>query len=261
MVSTVLRSAPSVTLFLLAHNDDEFFALPLIVSEVRQGNRVICVFTTDGAAYGADPAVRHAESVAVLTRCGVAADDILPFGAGFGVRDGFSYRNLPELWRELRRLVNQHDVTKIFTLAWEGGHVDHDAAHLLGAATARTLASCSHFEFSAYNGFRCSGRLFRCMKLIPGVGEVSVLKIDLRQALRWLTTCRFYVTQRKAFLGLLPLCLLPILARREVRARAVVGVDYALPPHGGRLFYEKYFGVSFSEFLQHVQDFVGTNLR
>src|SRR6185503_17138294 len=51
---------------------------------------------------------------------------------------------------------------EVYTLAWEGGHQDHDAAHLVALAFAQRRGIPCH-EMPLYNGYRSPGSLFRVM--------------------------------------------------------------------------------------------------
>lgn len=246
-------------LFLFAHNDDEFFVLPRLEREAAAGSSVLCVYTTDGAAYGESPVRRLSESQSVLRSRGVDAENLIPLGAQLGVRDGTSFRHLEPLWNEILSLTRGRRISKIYVPAWEGGHADHDAAHLLAVALAR-LQSANVFEFSLYHNHKAMGPLFRCMSLIPLEGAVSSEEVTLREALSWIFAARQYPSQRRAFLGLLPFCLPQILLRRSLPLRQVAGRDYRKRPFEGTLFYEARFKVPYDEFRQSTLEFIDRNV-
>lgn len=248
-------SGDNTVLFLFAHNDDEFFVLPRLEREAAAGHSVVCVYTTDGAAYGESPQRRLAESQAVLERRGVGAESLFPLGFQLGVRDGTSFRHLDSLWSELLSVANGRKISRIYVPAWEGGHADHDAAHLLAVALAR-VCSADVFEFSLYHSHRALGPLFRCMSLIPLEGATSSEDVSFRQALSWVLESRRYRSQRRAFLGLLPFCIPQILLRRSLHLRQVSGRNYRRRPYEGTLFYETRFKVPYDEFRQSTLAFI-----
>lgn len=251
-----LQSAePQTALFLLAHNDDEFFVLPRLDREIAAGNRIICVYTTDGAAYGESPERRLQESKAVLCRRGVAESDILPLGEQLGIRDGTSFQSIEPLWQEILSMGARHHFSRIYVPAWEGGHADHDAAHLLAVALARTQGS-EVFEFSLYHCHRAIKPLIRCMSLVPFPGLITQERVSFAGALSWAMEARRYPSQRRAFLGLLPFCLPQILLRRALCLRRVEDRNYRVPPHAGKLFYEIRFKVPYEEFRAATRSFV-----
>lgn len=255
MISSPSASSSKAVLFLLAHNDDEFFVLPRIEHEIAAGSSLVCVYTTDGAAYGESSERRLNESRAVLVPRGVRNEDIVPLGTRLGVRDGTSFRSINQLWEGLADVVKGRSFSRIYVPAWEGGHADHDAAHLLAIALARS-SGAEVFEFSLYHGFQSRGPLFRCMSLIPADGEVLVDKLTLREALGWACLARRYPSQRRAFLGLLPFCLPQILGRRSLAVRRVTHRNYRTVPHSGDLFYHRRFKVAFDEFYRETIEFI-----
>ncbi|MGA8533109.1 MAG: hypothetical protein WB615_03245, partial [Candidatus Tumulicola sp.] len=68
LLTVVARVARA--LFLFAHQDDEYAAIPWIREEIAGGTAVTCLYLTSGGSR-ADPAVRDAESRRVLRSQGV----------------------------------------------------------------------------------------------------------------------------------------------------------------------------------------------
>lgn len=245
-----------ISLFLLAHNDDEFFVRPKIIQEICSQRRVVCVYTTDGAAYGELPERRLKESVSALGDIGLAPECLLPIGAELQVRDGFSHLKIGHLWDALRRITDGARISSIFTLAWDGGHVDHDTAHLLAVALGK-VHSCEVVEFPAYHRHKTVGPFVRCMSLLPGPGEISATRVSFNDALKWAASCRHYKSQRRTFMALLPFCLPQILGRRALETRRVPpDRNYLAQPHAGELLYETRFKVPRQEFLAATQAFI-----
>ena len=255
MNSRLAGSAPQSVLFLFSHNDDEFFVLPRLEREVAEGNEVLCVYTTDGAAYDECPTRRLKESYAVLSPRGVPTENIIPLGTQRGIRDGTSFRSLAGLWQQLRLVTQGKRFSRIYTPAWEGGHADHDAAHLLAVALARCHGS-EVYEFSLYHSLGAVGPIISAMSLIPLSGTIVHEPVTLRGALSWLLAFRHYRTQRRAFLGLLPLSLPQILLRRALPLRRVENRNYRCRPHSGPMFYETRFKVPYDEFYSATRAFI-----
>lgn len=255
MLSTPATKSPQSVLFLFAHNDDEFFVLPRVEREVNEGSRVICVYTTDGAAYGASPERRLLESLSVLCPRGVAVKDIIPLGTQLGVRDGISFKSVELLSERLGSLTEGIKFARIYAPAWDGGHADHDAAHLLAVALARMRGS-EVLEFSLYHGLGAIGPILRCMAPIAQPGIPVNHPVTLRGALSWLLAARHYQSQRRVFLGLLPLCLPQILLRRSLPLRRVGNRNYRCRPHSGKLFYEARFKVPYQDFYDATLAFI-----
>jgi LmbE family N-acetylglucosaminyl deacetylase len=260
------EAAPCV-LFLFAHNDDELFVLPKIKQEVAQGADVWCIYTTDGAAYGACPEERLNESVKVLSSCGVQSAHIIPLGAATACRDGRAHLSIGTLYSSIDEVTHQLRLARIYTLAWEGGHHDHDTTHLIARKLSLQRGDIPLFEFSAYHGHRMPAPLFDCMNFLPStiltttcLGQLSEEKrtLSLRESIGWFRRFLSYPTQRKTLLALAPICFIRIVVQRTERVRRVEDYSYLEPPHEGRLLYERLFGVTFEQFVQATHSFIAT---
>ncbi len=242
-------------LFLLAHQDDEYFLLPRIAAEVRLGSDILVVYTTDGAGYGACAARRLEESRRALGRWGIQADQIRPVGDQLGVADGRSHECLFELAQAVSNFGN---FDRIFVPAWEGGHVDHDAAHLLGAWLRGRQPGLDLYEFSLYRAWGPRGPFFQCGNLILRERELVLDHVGRRTSLVWFLSFLHYRSQVGSFLGLAPLSAYPILVRRTLACQRVGWRDYRIRPHSGSLFYERRFKVAFEAFRSTVEAFVAS---
>lgn len=243
-------------LFLLAHPDDEYFFAPRIRQAVQAGDNVYCIYTTDGTWYGVEPEVRIRESTMALRRLGVPEEHLFFIGVELGIKDGYSYLRLDQLYEAVCQTTRNLKVDEIHVLAWEGGHPDHDAGHLVGMALARNHGIERVYECAGYNSYRLPPRFFRVMKCVPRQGAMTTLRFGIREGLWYYSLCFCYRSQWKTFLGLSPGSFLRwVVSRRHVQRR-VEGIDYTIRPHHGPLFYETRFGVSFDQFRVATADFV-----
>lgn len=144
---------------------------------------------------------------------------------------------------------------RIYATAWDGGHADHDAAHLLAVALAR-IHGAELLKFSLYHKLGALGPILRCMAPIPQPGVAVSEPVTFRGALSWLLAARHYRSQLRAFSGLLPLCLPQILFRRSLPLRRVGNRDYRMRPYPGELFYEARFKVPYQEFHDATPPFI-----
>lgn len=129
------------TLFLFAHQDDEIGVFHELAEAKRRGERVMCAYLTNGAWAGVTAERRNAESLKSLTALGVTASEIALLGTTLAIPDGRLIENLERATDGLIQLVEQqradgNTIDRIIMHAWEGGHHDHDAVHLLGVALA-----------------------------------------------------------------------------------------------------------------------------
>jgi hypothetical protein len=217
-------------LFLFAHQDDEVAIAPRIAREVAAGAHVVCVFLTDGGA----PAVRDAESRAVLEEMGVSDVHFV------GLPDGRLVEHLEEAYGAIEHI----DADEIVTLAWEGGHQDHDAAHLVALARG---VRC--LEFPLYHGKGLRGPFFRVM--VP-LHDGERTRLSLREVWRRARLSWRYPSQRWTWMGLW----WPLLWRwHEVVCEA--SAERVLhPPHEGRLLYERRFRFPRERFFAAARPFI-----
>jgi len=255
-------------LYLFPHQDDEFGAFEAMRCSLRAGNGVVAVFLTDGAFYG-DAALtqrRNAESREVLERLGVPAEDVHFLGTRAQVTDGRLIHELPRVFGEVSRLLaGRADGIRVFAPAWEGGNHDHDAAHLLGRRLAGTLEAADGAMrcFPLYNSAGLPGLLFRLLTPVAGNGPVTRLPIAWRDRLWDLQTCLLrYPSQWKFWLALYPPFLLHNLFRGWQSLQHADLSRSLARPHSGRLRYERWFGMSFEDFMAAAgPDFTGPQPR
>jgi len=227
-------------LFVLAHQDDEVAAATRILLALREGHRVRCVFLTDGA-FRVPSSVRNDESQRALKRLGVT--DVI-FGS-------FPDGNLPEHANEALAFLESSagDAGEVCTLAWEGGHQDHDAAHVIALRFAqRRGVRC--LEVPLYNGHQSPRSLFRVMHPV-GDGWTR-RRISLREGLRVIALLPVYRSQRRTWLGLLPESLLNLVILRREYVREADSKRLDTKPHDGLLFYERRFGYPWERFTRAI---------
>jgi N-acetylglucosamine malate deacetylase 1 len=233
-------------LFVFAHQDDEIAGATRMLRAVRNGDHVQCVYLTDGA-FRVPAAIRNEESRRALARIGVTG---IRFGA-------FPDGNLPEHVSEALAFLESQvaHVDQVYTLAWEGGHQDHDAAHLVALAFAqRRGIPC--YEMPLYNGHRSPRSFFRVMH--PFGDGWTKRRISFADGLRVVALLPLYRSQRKTWMGLLPeLFLKLVIARREF-VRDADPERVKSKPHDGLLFYERRFGYPYERFVKATEQMVGS---
>ncbi len=126
------------TLIVVAHPDDEVIACGGLMQQMREAT---VLFTTDGAPrdeyfwkdYGsreAYAAVRRQEAVTALSSVGAEAMFLSDLVAE-GIADQELFRCLPIAFTRMQRVLARNNTDCLLTLAYEGGHPDHDAACFL----------------------------------------------------------------------------------------------------------------------------------
>jgi LmbE family N-acetylglucosaminyl deacetylase len=243
-------------LFVFAHQDDEIAAASRIAWTLGRGCTVSCAFLTNGEGGKASSQERDAESRVVLARLGVDPRRVHFLGSEHGLPDGALVRHLERALEVLEARIAE-PVDELTCLAWEGGHHDHDASHLVAVAFAKRrgiLDRC--VEVPLYQGHRLPLGIFDTLAPLRAGAPWNGRRITVREGLRIAGLCRFYPTQRKTWMGLLPLALLRLVLGRREWTRPVDLARLRAQPHPGTLFYERRFGVRWSDFARHAEPFI-----
>ena len=235
------NSVSPVALFLFAHQDDEFGVFQSLLDEIEAGRRVCCAYLTDGSTSRVTPGRRNRESIAVLSRLGVARQNIFFAGEALGIQDG----SLPlELERAKTWLLNwwcsAGRLEVVYAPAWEGGHHDHDALHALTAVVAfgRNQLSVVR-QYPLYNSDRCYGLLFRVMSPLLANGPVLRRRIPWKNRGLFLWLCLGYPSQALTWLGLFPFVALHLMGPGTQDTQGVCTKRLGQRPHKGPLYYER----------------------
>lgn len=241
-------------LFVYAHQDDEIATATRILHLIRQGWAVSCVYLTNGEGRAAKSGVRDEESRRVLGELGVDLPRVHFLGSRERVPDGSLFEHL-ERALELLEAAMPDAPDEVWTLAYEGGHQDHDASHLVAIAYAlRRDIPC--FEMPLYHGYGLPGPFFNTLAPLRSGGAWAERRIALSEGFRIALLCRYYTSQRKTWLGLLPEALLRLALGRKEWARPAELARVQDKPHRGKLFYERRFGVTWEEFAAKARPFV-----
>ncbi len=210
-------------------------------------------FLTDGSTPGVSETVRTAESRAVLGSLGVPAGSVRVVGAPLGIGSDALPEHIGAAYAALRDEVAGLALPpplRITAPAWEGGHPDHDAAHLAAARLARELGIGELREVALYNGYRRRGPFFRVLSFCDGarVGDDAGRRLSAAEALRYGLLCWRYASQRRTWLGLFPGAFARLIARRRHAVRTVDANRALRRPHAGALYYERRWGVAYERF-------------
>jgi LmbE family N-acetylglucosaminyl deacetylase len=241
-------------LFVFAHQDDEIATATRILHLLRAGWEISCVYLTDGEGRAVRSHIRDEESRQVLARLGVDLSRVHFLGSDARIPDGRLFEHLDKSAELLENAIAKPP-DEVWTLAYEGGHQDHDASHLVAIRyAAEHDIPC--FEMPLYHGYGLPGPFFNTLAPLRNGGEWAARRIDLAEGFRIALLCRWYASQRKTWLGLLPEALLRLALGRKEWTRPAELARAADKPHRGKLFYERRFGVSWEEFEAKARPFV-----
>jgi LmbE family N-acetylglucosaminyl deacetylase len=220
---------------LVAHPDDECIAYGALLQRMREPH-VICA--TDGAPrdpqfwekWGTREAyanLRRKEATWALERVGVGAavylSDDSEHGAAFA--DQELYLALPQAYALLRARLNTLKPEAIATLAYEGGHPDHDSCNVLASALGEELR-IPVWEAPLYRSHEDGTRVLQ--QFVSGDAGIEIVP-TAEESARKRQMCVDYSSQGD-FLGTFKL-------ERET-VRPLARYDYSQPPHSGKLNYE-----------------------
>lgn len=252
-----MHTKSSITLFLFAHQDDEYFAAPWIRDELSGGNRVACIYLTDGGTR-TSPAARDSESKRVLESLGVRSEDIAFLGGDDRIADGSLIHHLAEARAMLHEWLGRRRETlrRIYAPDYEGGHADHDATYVLAIALARELGvSNGGWSFAMYNAHGCPPPFFRSLNVLKYNGA-RTLRYSLRSGFEFAMLCWNYPSQLRTWLGLFPESFLRRVLLRSESVNPFDALRIQQPPHRGILLYERMFGVAYSDFSAAARAFM-----
>ena len=223
------------TLVLVAHPDDESISCGALLQRMREP---LVVYATDGGPedeyfwkqYGSREnyvAVRQNEAQAALAVVGVREATWLKNEDGRAFMDQRLFRYVPEAMESLRQIVGERKPEVILTLAYEGGHPDHDTCNFLGREIAREFG-LPVWEAPLY--FRRPGEDLLLQEFLTTNGtEIELTPTD-EEWQRKLAMANAYVSQK--------LTVSLFQNNRHEKFRPMAKYDYSRPPHEGLLNYE-----------------------
>ena len=192
---------------ILAHFDDEIFVLDYIL---QSKDELLVIYLSDSHhPNGTTREIRVNECVKSWKYLGLCTN-IVFFGNDQNLSDGRIYQDINENHiMSLDKLMKDYMVTEILSLAYEGGHQDHDLVALVALRLAR-INSIRHRHFPSYSKGRSGVPLtFEVMKSPEECNCTRSFKSP--KLLRFKTSLRIffiYKSQWRTWLGLsLPILL------------------------------------------------------
>lgn len=244
-------------LVVMAHQDDEAAFSTRIAREINQGNVITCVYLTDGVGNGIAPAIRDNESSRVLTSLGVKTDNIHFLGSQHEIPDGKLVEHLAQAYQLMEATLAGKKFHRIYCMAYEGGHHDHDACHLATIiySTRQHLLNRT-WQMPLYNGYKTRSKFFRVLSPVPQVARMLIRKLRIGEAIKHTFLVTGYTSQWKTWLGLFPELFYQRLLKRRETLLAVQGISILERPHEGPLLYERLFGYPYQTFRESAEQFL-----
>lgn len=233
--------------YILAHFDDEYAALPLLLRDRHEGLQPWLLYVADYASSELSTR-RFAETRALLAEMDLPPERAIHVGAGTGAMDGAVFENLPSAYSAVKAALSPiGPVDRFVVAAWEGGHADHDACAFMTVALRDALyAAIPIDQFGLYNGRRLPSGLFRACAPIPENGPVRRLSLSLREWMAYASAVRFFPSQAKTWLALWPSMFMTFLLRGGFGYQTLTAERVHERPHAGPLLYERMFKTSYA---------------
>lgn len=230
-----------INVFLMAHQDDEFGVFWEIHNLISKHEKVIVVYLTSGSLTGKLNERRNGESIKVLKTLGVSENNVYFLGSDLQIPDGALIEHAQQAYRALKLLIDKiGNPQRFYVLAWEGGHQDHDAAHILGALMAKQYGVVDQsYQFPLYTGEKLPFSFFKLFSPLKENGSVIRHIIPWRLRVQFIKYCFYYQSQKKAWLGLFPFFLFHYLFSGSQYLQKITLDRIFQSPHSGRLLYER----------------------
>ena len=226
--------------YVLAHFDDEYLALPLIRRAVAEGRQQLFVHVVDyrNPRMGAR---RRRETLAFLAAAaGVPAESQIHLGAGTGWWDGELHRHVGPAYEALKAAV-PGPVERVVVPAWEGGHPDHDICAALGVKLAAERGGAPIDQVCLYQGKGLPWIFYRACWPLAENGPAQALRLSVAEWVGWLAAVGAFPSQLKAWSGLLPGMAMSFARQRAFRYQSLDPKRIGEAPHAGGLLYERMF--------------------
>jgi LmbE family N-acetylglucosaminyl deacetylase len=223
------------TLVLVAHPDDECIAFGALLQRIREP---IVVFATNGSPqdpyfwqqYGSREAyagLRREEAFASMHAAGVKDVVFLPdLAGGEELVDQEVFQHLRPAYDLLTELAQRRMVQALLTLAYEGGHPDHDSCAFLSAQLAKRF-NIACWEAPLYHRLPDGGGVFQ--GFIGDTAEATDVKPTPAEQETKRKMCMAYPSQGN-FLTRFNV------SREHVRPQPAY--DFTNSPHEGKTNYE-----------------------
>lgn len=228
-------------LVLVAHPDDETIGASALLGRLSGG---VVAFCTDGApndrrfwspdATGSRTeyaALRYKEAHAALQVLGIGSDKIVFLG---GV-DQDAICEVPKLVEALLSSLRKFKPDILITLAYEGGHPDHDAASLVAHIAVNQLQHEHRPELVEMPLYHARDGQTVMAEFLPNLQDGTppppelIVQLSPEEIARKQQMVECHHSQRLVVQGF-PL--------EQERFRPAPAYDYSRPPHPGRLWYE-----------------------
>ncbi|MEM6415335.1 MAG: PIG-L family deacetylase [Pseudomonadota bacterium] len=248
------RTSAGPVLFLLAHPDDEILVRPLIVRSLK-ANGAIVVYLTKGN--GNDAQIRPLEALKALEDIGVPKQAVFFIGHELDILDGKAISNLQPLFDRLTDQAFLPSIGSLVTHAFEGGHPDHDAAHIIGLKLAHFFSiSQVSFAIPFYRRSKSGFPPYIVQYPPPDVPGFQRIHLDFDEAITIVLAIRHHPSQIKTFIGLGPWLIMRAIFDRTLYVQKLSESVAPNRPMDEPLLIEKRYNVLFQNIAKEAHSFL-----
>src|SRR5437899_6952942 len=230
--------------YVLAHFDDEYCALPLIRRARAEGREQRFIHVVDYR----NPKMalrRRRETEAFLASQGVPPSAVTHLGAHTGWFDGELHRHARPAYEALKAAV-PGPVERVVTPAWEGGHPDHDICAAMGVKLAAERGGAPVDQVCLYQGKGLPWIFYRASTPLAENGPAHEMRPTAGEWAAWLASVGAFPSQLKAWSGLLPGMAMTFARQGGFRYQTLDPHRIGERPHEGGLLYERMFRTPYS---------------
>ena len=224
--------------YLFAHQDDEFGVYIDISNKIKKNN-IYVIYLTSGyknKIIKSKLSKRDKESLGVLKEIGVKEKNIYFFGKELDIKSNNLFLNMGKVYKKLKELMQKNNPHEIVTLAWEGGHEDHDACNIVARKIGfkfKIINECK--EFSLYNAYKRNLFFF---KVFNPLKNGKIIRANFYKRLFYIQCLFKYRSQLKIWFGLYPFIIYHYLFNGYNYMQPLNKSKNIVKPHKGMLLYE-----------------------
>ena len=237
--------------FILSHQDDEFGVFESIYKSIQKKNKIYIFYMTNGEiGRYIDKnkfSRRDKESLKVLKKLGIRKQNIIFFGRKNNIPTCCLFKNLNKAYKILDQFFTKigGNLT-IYTHAYEGGNEDHDACNILISKLLKNNKNIKFaYQFPLYHAF--SFFYYKVQNALKINGKIIYVKSNFLQRIKFISYLFYYKSQFKVWIGLYPFLISNLLLRNYFILQKMNKNFIIRRPHRGKLLYEKFRNVSFSD--------------
>ena len=222
-------SLNEITLIILSHLDDEFALAPVIkMLSINSNINSKLKFIYCAERCNSDIKIqkrRRKENKKALKLLGCGSCEIIYLNDSIRVDDTKLYLRSSEIYNILQREYKRNSFKQILTLAYEGGHPDHDALALIVWKFSR-INKLITFYFPAYNNRKT---LFNNVSVLRPLKEQMSIYTKINLGIfDWFIAIRLailYTTERQAFLKIIPFLIIKNFIYRSIYISNKLDID------------------------------------